>query len=190
MGGNWPFAMTWLNYKTPFYPTFLLFTDATWWCTVVAVKKLTTFDRSQIKHFIIRVVVLSQVHHGSTVKLKGCRGHRSSFAGAWVHIPSGTLSQQSNEKYKASLLSWEDHYQIAYKVAGAAAHTQCHRDVKQSNTIGWQIRCESLWGFHTSRPDLSWQNSPNNILCNVHLETSNLVDSHIKWWVQLPICVS
>ncbi|XP_009356568.2 wall-associated receptor kinase-like 1 isoform X2 [Pyrus x bretschneideri] len=109
---------------------------------IVAVKRSTIIDESQLSYFINEVVILSQINHRHVVQLLGCCLETEVPLLVYEFIPNGTLSQYIHEQNEEFPLTWEIRLRIATEIAGALfyLHTSAtfpiyHRDIKSTNIL-------------------------------------------------------
>uniref|UniRef100_A0A0E0K402 Protein kinase domain-containing protein n=1 Tax=Oryza punctata TaxID=4537 RepID=A0A0E0K402_ORYPU len=89
--------------------------------TVIAIKKSTVFDESQVEQFVNEISILSQIDHPNVVKLLGCCQESRDTSATHIHSRNAHCS-----------LSWEDYIRIATETE-ALAHLHFAPDIKSSN---------------------------------------------------------
>ncbi|XP_057973559.1 wall-associated receptor kinase 2-like [Malania oleifera] len=111
--------------------------------TIVAVKKSTTIDESQIDHFINELIILSKINHRHVVKLLGCCLETRVPLLVYEFINNGSLYDHLHCADQASLyITWETRMSIAIETAGAISYLHdatsipiIHRDIKSANIL-------------------------------------------------------
>ena len=123
---------------------------------IIAVKKSTLIDESQLKQFINEIMILSQTKHRNIVGLLGCCLETEVPLLVYEFISNGNLFQLIHDKNNEFL--WDMRLQIATEAAEAIAYLHSsssvpvyHRDIKSTNILIDEKYRAKVSDFGTSR---------------------------------------
>ena len=157
---------------------------------IVAIKKSKTVDENQIKQFINKVVVLSQINHRNVVKLLGCCLETRVPLLVYEYIPNGALFNHIHKESIASTisLSWKTRYScrnsrrtIVFALRSFYTYNS-YRCQVYKHIAWWWFYCKShwLWNFKvgsTRSKAISYCSTRNSwIFGSEYMQTNQLTE--------------
>ncbi|KAK5840401.1 putative wall-associated receptor kinase-like 16 [Gossypium arboreum] len=125
---------------------------------IVAIKKSTIGDPSQVEQFINEIMVLYQINHKNVVKLLGCCLETQVPLLVYEYIINGNVFHHLHNDDAASHLSWETHLRIATEIAEALSYLHfaasipiIHCDIKLANILLDENHTAKVSDFGASR---------------------------------------